>query len=120
MAARGFVAPERSGCLGARAVSVLHDWDSCYVGMVAVIAPHSSLPPARPEARPVAWLLHLAAVPQRGKQGRSARLVYLVNEADDVMAQHLEQQLVALRHGRLAADDVAKLALHRGERRFDV
>src|SRR5687768_7912375 len=43
-----------------------------------------------------------------------------MNEAYEIVAKHLQQQFVPLCDWRLAADSVAKLTLHSGERRFDV
>src|ERR1035437_3639366 len=43
-----------------------------------------------------------------------------MNDTYDVMAEALQQEFVTTRNFRLTANDVAKLALHRGERRFDV
>jgi hypothetical protein len=52
--------------------------------------------------------------------GASSRLVHLVNETDDVVAEDLQQQFIPLRRGCLAPQRVPELALQAAERRFDV
>lgn len=45
---------------------------------------------------------------------RRTGFVHFVNEADQIVTQHLEQRFVDLRRGRLAADVIAEFPLHRG------